>query len=418
MKSRIHPLRSPYILGAIIVAGIALLHHVPGTLSMMKDGGLQRAIDYHRTLPVFAARPLTTKTIETVSTLFSIGEPVAFEVVNFGLMWLSGLLLYRLCLRWGAKHEGALFALTAYLLSFSNLFAFFPPIYAYDEPLQYSLFFMGLLCLPKPNWALQPIPNSAWVQWVAPQHTVPAFIGLGATCAFGVFFGLSLLGRETGLVLIPAILAVYIRANKQDKTATLSNFNLILGLGLAAALLYAWKIYWVQHHPDAQAEGGLWQWSERLSNLKQNFLDRAFIVETLCAIYLVLAIPMLWIWPLLRARMGLLVGILGAVVINTALVLLMAKAREARLFALPLLMVWPLLAQLVPKNTAWKRFQPTGVLPIVLMLFNAAFSFFGYTSTCAADNDNFIREYIFLYNTIIIIVFMEFIKKMRSKNTF
>jgi hypothetical protein len=96
----------------------------------------------------------------------------------------------------------------------------------------------------------------------------------------------------------------------------------------------------------------------------------------------------------------------------------MAKAREARLFALPLLMVWPMLAQLVPKNIAWKRFQPTGVLPIVLMLFNAAFSFFGYTSTCAADNDNFFREYIFIYNTIIIIVFMEFIKKMRPKNTF
>ena len=411
MKIRLPSLRSPYLLSAVLVVCIAIMHHLPGTLSMCKDGGLQRAIDYHRTLPVFAARPLTTTTIETVSAIFSIGEPLAFEAVNFGLMWVSSLLLYWLCLRWGAEPRGARFALGAYLLSFSNFFAFFPPIYAYDEPLQYSLFFMGLLCLPKPEWALQPIPSSTWVQWVVHQPNAPRTVGLGAAAAFGVFFGLSLLGRETGLVLIPAILAVYIRANNRGKLATQSNLNLMLGLALATILLYAWKSYWMQHNPQAQTEGGLWQWSERLSNLKQNFADRAFIVETLCAIFLVLALPLIWIWPLLKERTALFAGILGAVAVNTALVLLMAKAREARLFAIPLLMVWPLMAQLIPIDLSWKRFQTKGILPIVLMLLNAAFSFIGYTSTCAADNDNFFREYIFIYNTIIIILFIEFVKK-------
>src|SRR5690606_1789450 len=51
----------------------------------------------------------------------------------------------------GTRNQ-ALFNMSAYFLTFSIVFAFFPPIFTYDEPLQYCFLFLGILALIHDKW--------------------------------------------------------------------------------------------------------------------------------------------------------------------------------------------------------------------------------------------------------------------------
>jgi len=143
----------------------------------------------------------------------------------------------------------------------------------------------------------------------------------------------------------------------------------------------------------------LWQWQARFSNLQANFRNTDYTLETLVGAFLVLAWPLVLLGPLLREHRILAAGFLVSLLINSAMVLFMAKAREARLFALPLLVVWPLLGLRSYKITAVKFWFRIG--PLVLLLLGVAgtlhLAWNLYQSTVGPNNANFFREYLSVY---------------------
>jgi len=92
-------------------------------------------------------------------------------------------------------------------------------------------------------------------------------------------------------------------------------------------------------------------------------------------------------------------GLVVSLIINTLMVLLMAKARETRLFALPLLLVWPLLGlRRYEWPTTTKPIRPINWLLLVLGLAGTLHLAWNlYQSTVGPNTANFFREYLTVY---------------------
>ncbi len=103
------------------------MHRTPGKEGMMTHQALRSTLDYHRSLPVFAARPLTSGAVAVLSKWTEIDETRVLALLNPLLMAISACLIYALALSWGADPKGAWIATALYLFSFTNLFAFVPP---------------------------------------------------------------------------------------------------------------------------------------------------------------------------------------------------------------------------------------------------------------------------------------------------
>ncbi|MEQ1733220.1 MAG: hypothetical protein ABL940_06075, partial [Bacteroidia bacterium] len=113
---------------------------------------LQVVVDYHKTNVTFQKRPITTMLIETVQHVCSIPIGISFVLVNFSLLFISGLLVYKLSTFFKQTNLICAINTAVYFMCFSNVFMFFSPIYSYDEPLQYTFVFLSLLLFLKQNW--------------------------------------------------------------------------------------------------------------------------------------------------------------------------------------------------------------------------------------------------------------------------
>lgn len=83
------------------------MHCTPGKEGMMTTEALRNTLDYHRTLPVFAARPLTSGAVGLLSQVTGMDETRVLALMNPLLLVLSAILIYALSLRWGATpHPG------------------------------------------------------------------------------------------------------------------------------------------------------------------------------------------------------------------------------------------------------------------------------------------------------------------------
>ncbi|MBM3936152.1 MAG: hypothetical protein FJ343_03270, partial [Sphingomonadales bacterium] len=87
--------------------GILWMHRTPGLEGMMTHQALRSTLDYHRSLPVFATRPLTSGTVALFSLWTGVDETLVLALLNPLLLALSAAMLYALSLRWGANHGGA-----------------------------------------------------------------------------------------------------------------------------------------------------------------------------------------------------------------------------------------------------------------------------------------------------------------------
>jgi len=346
----------------------------------MTHQALRSTLDYHRSLPVFATRPLTSGTVALFSLWTAVDETLVLALLNPLLLALSAVMLYALCLRWGANHRGAWMAAALYLFSFPNLFAFVPPMYTFDEPLQMLTLFAAGCCLPRPAIFRQ----DAGVLHSVPSHNIPYAL------LAGLWIGLSLWARESGLLLLPILAGLYLpQASKQER----------VGLGItvltALGVLFLGRL---ATGPAATPED-LWQWQARFSNLHANFRNTDYSVETLVGIFLVLAWPLVLLRPQLSPYHLLTMGFAVSLVINTLMVLLMAKAREARLFALPLMLVWPMLGL---RRYAWpnlkRPYGPMNGLILVMAIAGTLHLAWNlYQSTVGPNNANFFREYLSVY---------------------
>jgi hypothetical protein len=309
-----------------------------------------------------------------------IEEWLILALMNPLLLVLSAVMLYALSLRWGAKPWGAWMAAALYLFSFPNLFAFVPPIYTYDEPLQTVTLFAACCFLPRPGLLEQA------------EGSLPAasFHNIFNALSAGLCMGLSWWARESGLLLLPVLAGLYLPYASRQECVTLS-LTVLTALGV----LVLGRI----STDPAKTTGDLWQWQTRFSNLQANFCNIDYSVETLVGLGLVLAWPLVLLRPLLRPYRFLAVGLLISLVANTLMVLLMTKAREARLFALPLMLVWPLLGlRRWQLPTVHKPIRPISWFLLALAVVGTLHLAWNlYQSTVGPNTANLFREYLSVY---------------------
>ena len=356
------------------------MHRTPGLEGMMTHDALRSTLDYHRSLPVFAARPLTSGAVALLSRWTAVDETLVLALLNPLLLALSAVLLYALSLRWGAKPLGAWMAAALYLFSFTHLFAFVPPMYTFDEPLQMLTLFAAGCSLPRP---------AVWRQ-TAEARPEPRFYNIPYALLAGLWLGLSWWARESGLLLLPILAGLYLpQASKPER----------VGLGITVLTAMGVLILGRLTTGPATMSGDLWQWQARFSNLQANFRNTDYSVETLMGIFLVLAWPLVLLRSLLSRYRLLTMGFAVSLVINTLMVLLMAKAREARLFALPLMLIWPLLGL---RQYAWptmkRSFGPKNGLILMLAIAGTLHLAWNlYQSTVGPNTHHLFREYLTVY---------------------
>ncbi|WKZ66293.1 MAG: hypothetical protein QY325_16210 [Flavobacteriales bacterium] len=372
---RTHGRQAPLLLGLAFSALTLALHLAPVWVTMLNRGAqdwlghplphdyLAHCVAEHRggADPAFARRPLTTWSIDALALL---GVPVngAFIAVGLTGFLLTGLLIHRIALRLGASPAEALLSQALFHASPTVLFAWFNPLYTYDEPLQYLALSLGILWLLRQRWAAAALALTA-----------------------------ALIARETSALLLPALLLL---APQRQRAALLA----------APLLLYA--VFLLLH-----GDPGLDAWPgdllRRADCLALN-LGPARLGETVAYLVLVLALPT---YLLVRLRgqapephRRLVTGFLVALALNTTVVLSAALAREARLFALPLLLGWPLLGGALRAELrqagGWRgltalmrNYRTAAVLAALLLLVSfAVFSLF--EPSTGIEEDSLFHEWL------------------------
>ena len=381
------------------------MHMLPAVDSMLNENNLKIShyflrsqIDYHAELPPFARRPLTTLLMYAFIGFLGVKAGYAFILVNFSLLVLSGYLLYRLSLTLKASKRQALLNMMVYFASFSILFAFFPPVFTYDEPLQYCFLFASLI-----------------------------YFFTGKRLGFVLFFSLAMIARETSVLLLPALLYTENRKIKWISIWFYIKRNLYLSLPILIYVIYLVIFMYANNlFGDASTE-----MTRRWSCFLENFESKKNTLESLVSIYLTLGF-FTTASILLRSPNNQLGSLTTAfwitVLINTPIVILSAFARESRLFALPLLFIWPIFTQLFCPNLIqkWKNFLSQSLsyktfMATLFVLFSFVNYYFCYRiySDFGLGDNNFFTEYLFLLNSLILIlVLLSFAKKRTDASYF
>lgn len=394
-----------YLISFLMVLLIYGVHMLPISDSMLNENNtklshvfLASQIRYHQEFAPFARRPLTSLLIEGSSGIFGITLGESFVLVNLLLLFFSGLLIYRISLELNATWGQALFNQVFYFLTFSILFAFFPPVFSYDEPLQYCLIMLGILTLIREKWLY-----------------------------YVLLFLLAVIARESTLFLMPGLAIIFSGFSLKSKnmwTFSVKRKLLLLLVPLPLYLIYLGIFLWVT---------GIWKETSevaanRLSCYFQNFGIYASAVESIVSFFLVLGPSLYFLYIGNKQKIFSALekkyvhAFLLAMVINTPIVMVATLARESRLFALPLIFLWPLAGQLFGKELAllmrpnlyldcfkdWRY----SVLLLVLSIISYAIAFRLYVPSFPSK-DNFFNEYLFVMLLIVSVhfLFVGFLKR-------
>ncbi len=319
----------PYLISLFFTLFSLGIHMASFSDSMFNDnnhrvsnGYLTYMVNYHKELPAFSRRPLSTFLIEMTSQLsgLSIGE--SYIWVNYTLFFLSGVLLFWLAFKLTNAYWNSIFAMAAYFLSFSVFFAFFSPIYTYDEPLQYCLILMALLSLLKQRWL-----------------------------AYIFCFTLATISRETSVLLLPAM-ALFFPVGINSSRLFWSKENLRKWLLIFTPIFLYIIFLGIFLSQKELLKGAETEVGDRFSCFLENFENQKNAVESIVSIFLSLGTFLYLLWAFLKngaptnLEKKLINAFLLTFVLNTVIVLLLSFARESRLFTLPLFFLWPLAGSL------------------------------------------------------------------------
>ncbi|MBU2906570.1 hypothetical protein KO529_17360 [Arenibacter algicola] len=387
-----------YFISFLFVLLIYAIHMLPVSDSMLNENNtklshvfLASQIRYHQEFAPFARRPLTSLLIEGSSGIFGVTLGESFVLVNLLLLFVSGILIYIISLKLNATKGQAIFNQVAYFLTFSIIFAFFPPVFSYDEPLQYCLILLSILALIREKWL----------------YYVPLFL-------------LAIIARESTLFLLPGLVIIF--SGFSLKSKNMWNFGIKRKLLLLFAPMPLYVIYlgiflWAT---------GIWKETSevaanRLSCYFQNFGTYASSLESIVSFFLVLGPGLYFLYMSHKSKIfsalekKYVQAFLLAVVINTPIVMVATLAREARLFALPLIFLWPLAGQLFGKELRplirpnlyldcfrdWRY----SMLLLLLSLISYAIAFRLYVPSFPSK-DNFFNEYLFVMLLIMSVHFV------------
>ncbi len=378
---------TPYFI-CLVIVGILLQIHMSREVDSMlnerntiiSNGFLTSQINYHKTFAPFARRPMTSALIETTANSFNISLGKAFIWVNFTLLFISGVLLYYLSRILNQSRLYSNLNIIFYFLTFSLLFAFFPPIFTYDEPLQYCFVFMSLIAFFKQKWV-----------------------------AYICFFTLAMIARESSIFLLPG-LGLFPQIHNHNGPSLFSTTHLkrLVILFFPVVLYAAFIFFFLQK--NALWGGTMDEMTSRFSCFSENFRNRQNSVETVASLLMTLG-PFAYFLVLYFKNNSpyllekkLARAFLLTCAINTVIVITATFAREARLFALPLFFVWPVFSAIF-----WKEVEPIASLRLlreflrrwpylIIFLFatfiNYLISFKIYEPNFPGK-DNYFNEYLF-----------------------
>ncbi|MCK0146456.1 hypothetical protein MWU78_12445 [Arenibacter sp. F26102] len=398
-----------YIISFLFVLLIYAIHMMPVSDSMLNENNtklshvfLASQIRYHQEFAPFARRPLTSLLIEGSSGTFGITLGESFVLVNLLLLFFSGLLIYKISLKLNATRGQALFNQVAYFLTFSILFAFFPPVFSYDEPLQYCLIMLSIMALIQEKW----------------RHYVPLFL-------------MATIARESTVFLWPGLVIIFSGLSLKSKnmwSPTIRKKLFLLFLPLPLYGIYLGIFLWAT---------GIWKETSevvanRLSCYFQNFGTYSSSVETIVSFFLVLGPSLYFLYMSIKPKAFTLLekkyvlAFLLALVINSPIVMAATLARETRLFALPLFFIWPLVGQLFGKELRllirpylyldcikdWRY----SMLLLLLSSISYAVAFRLYIPSFPSK-DNFFNEYLFVMLLIMSVHFVLVTFKEKNRDT-
>ncbi|MFI1744138.1 hypothetical protein [Thalassobellus sediminis] len=299
-----------------------------GITTMINGGGLSisnealsETVNLHKFHPVFLRRKITTWCIEGLSNILNLEIGLSFVIVNFFFLFLSGVLIYFLSKQITQNSKFSLISMIAYFLCFSNLFAFFPPVYTYDEPLQFCFILSSLLLFFK---------NKYW--W------------------FIFLFSISLIIRESGVILLPGLFFVFIYNFKKSITENLKSLEFLKKTSgiLIPIVVYLFYVYIIMVDNDSKHDSKQY-FLQRFSYIKWNLQSFQFAIESICSMLLIYALPLYFLCYYYRNKKQvsvinskLIKAFLITLIINTLIVFLNTKAREVRLFVIPLFYFWPI----------------------------------------------------------------------------
>ena len=308
---------------------------------LLSDEFIQATRDYHGLLPAFARRPLMSFSLDGLR-FFGIGYALAFTILGFAGVFMSARLVQFLGTVFGLTKKAAHTSVCFFYLSFTIFFAFFGPIYSYDDFFQYIFLFLSLYFLHVQRYVL-----------------------------FILIFFFALVARETSIILLPAM--VFFCTTKDNIVWSFSGVWLKVLLCIFPTLLYLLFLFLFLQQADMLASTQQYIGTERFIHWEFNFQNKWFLVETVCSVLLPLAFPTLLLWyyakysGLTMFEKRLTYTYLFTLIINTIIVLITARAREARLFSLPLIFLWPLMGKYIlqvwalwPK--AWGALKNSGLV--------------------------------------------------------
>ena len=323
---------TPILVSAFFTLFILCVHLFSGITTMINGGSsglsnfaLAETVKLHKVHPVFLRRKATTWIIEVLSKILNIEIGLSFVIVNFLFLFLSGILIYLLAKQITQNIKFSLFSMAAYFLCFSNLFAFFPPVYTYDEPLQFCFVISSLLFFFK---------NKYW--W------------------FIILFSISLLIRESGIIILPGLFFAFIYNSRKDIMVNIRNLDFLkktLGL-LIPIVIYLLYIYLLMVDNNSREDSKDY-FFQRLSFIKWNLQSMRFAIESICSMLLIFALPFYLLNNRFRKKnitgsltKKMIKAFLITFLINTVVVFLNTRAREVRLFVIPLFFLWPIFGTL------------------------------------------------------------------------
>ncbi|AKD03029.1 hypothetical protein PKOR_07715 [Pontibacter korlensis] len=366
---------------------------------LISDEYLSTVVEYHKEHPAFAKRPLTTYLLEQLDSNSCLSKGESFTVVNFILLFLCGLSIYSYSVYIGNHPRNAVLSIVCFFLSFSILFAFFPPIYSYDEPLHYFLVYLSLIALTKGKWLL-----------------------------YILLFSLSLITRESSLLLLPGLALMTVNMFSSRLHCLRKLFFIFLPIIPYAVYLF---IFIAETDIEASSKQDL---MTRLLHFHYNFQSPKFIVESIMSLFLAIGIQSYLLYSYLsRNRLTtseriLVNAFLLVTVLNTAVVFLTTWARETRLFTLPLIFLWPILAKIVSSEYRYIRTKLSKykicelfsyiLLLLVLITLSTLVTNKVYFQTIGSMTDNFFNEYSAAASLLLFFHFIfRFLLKPRTHQT-
>jgi len=381
MQASFRPVVAFILFNSAMALLVLAVHLWPGNNSMLNlnswehmnpkkglsEAYLEEVIAYHQTEPTFARRPVTTRAVLGLHRITGLTKGQSFVLFNFVVLWLTGIVICIAAFFQTKNLRNGLLSGLLYWLSFPIIFAFFPTIYSYDDPLLYFFLAMTLLAIKIGN------------QWSA-----------------AAMFALAIVARESAVIMLPGIVVLL---NDGLSLKNLKSSWKKWGPFLAVAIFYllAFVLLMYGHGGQSFSQDA----SRRFATLFFNFQNKQFAVESIVSLILVCSLAF-FSWRDVRQQALHRQAFMLTLVLNTAIVLVFTQARESRLFMLPLFFWLPFAGQLLLRvfanfqkyirhNSRWK----TAGLFALSIVFCGFVAFIIYQPTAMLPHENWHQEYLF-----------------------